>query len=867
AFPAGRYRLNCIPLIFIAFRSLNKHATCIPAFPLVTRYMTSPNSSLTYWTDKEIYPNGIFLTTSGSGGDRLLFWQPAPHRREDASNPQKQQSTAPEVTASQTENKDDGSRKSSHSANLCALAEQTSNRPESAHNPFALHLITDRPAAGDTTLYTGIGASGATGLLTVSTGTDRGLGNTPSATSGFVSSGMTSVNSATSSTQGGTTATTGVSYAHNPGDSAQSSLVDGGLERKSLIGTNGISTIEGLPANLVLSLLHQQFQGLQRKIYTKLDYRVFVGAAFNVTPTREETGEAASAGSPSSRPDATRSGRSMISFAVVFSMNEAASPSVLSYYTELARLIRRAELISDYLTRQRDFIVSLMDRSSPGFCPTSNYAHIEPTGPETVTSDSREQPLRRPQKLGSLVETNSSAPGGPTDWKRTGQTSENNKTDGIIEGNRVCRQSVTSVNSPFDQLVAMSSLRNELKTIIDSVCLSGHVSVMINKLHPVFFCLPHKAYSLAPKHSGGPIPAIRPAAVWRAMDKIRPYHTLLLLPRKQDLLQKQLPQEINEAMVEFINDLSPSVSLSELALRTHSQMHCLTLALWLIYQGHAIIVYPIVANNTYVLSPHYAAWFSAPLVAQFATMFPTVNLAKLLASFSTGLTLKEHLEDRKTENGTKSNGRHPVPSNTVNHPDSFWTGLSYNVKVELISWLLRRRLIIQVHIYVFLTLTPETLKKVKVSDAVHQTNGSTPNEHFRYSQESPLNSDTMIPVNDSPPGPTCTSFPTISQQESHQCKLPPDVLSKLYKLFPTDFHQAVVETLLKHPGATQNIALLQLFALILPHLPAHLEELMFHLGVSRATLIECVERFSPILCTVRLPDPVTACFSGVDWPD
>ncbi|KAG5447632.1 Nitrogen permease regulator-like 3 [Clonorchis sinensis] len=494
----------------------------------------------------------------------------------------------------------------------------------------------------------------------------------------------------------------------------------------------------------------------------------------------------------------------MISFAVVFSMNEAASPSVLSYYTELARLIasqiRRAELISDYLTRQRDLIVSLMDRSSPGFCPTSNYAHIEPTCPDTVASDPREQPLRRPQKLGSLVETNSSAPGGPTDWKRIGQTSENNKTDGIIEDNRVCRQSVTSMNSPFDQLVAMSSLRNELKTIIDSVCLSGHVSVMINKLYPVFFCLPHKAYSLAPKHAGGPIPAIRPAAVWRAMDKIRPYHTLLLLPRKQDLLQKQLPQEINEAMVEFINDLSPSVSLSELALRTHSQMHCLTLALWLIYQGHAIIVYPIVANNTYVLSPHYATWFSAHLVAQFATMFPTVNLAK-------------------------------------------------------------------VHVYVFLTLIPETLKNVQVSDAVHQTNGSTPNEHFRCAQETPLNSDALISANDLPPGPTCTSFPTISQQESHQCKLPQDVLSKLYKLFPTDFHEAVVETLLKHPGATQNIALLQLFVLILPHLPAHLEELMFHLGVSRATLIECVERFSPILCTVRLPDPVTACFSGVDWPD
>lgn len=80
-------------------------------------------------------------------------------------------------------------------------------------------------------------------------------------------------------------------------------------------------------------------------------------------------------------------------------------------------------------------------------------------------------------------------------------------------------------------------------------------------------------------------------------------------------------------LISFVNDLSPTLSLHNMSVRMHSQLHCLSLALWLIYRGHALIVYPIVANNTYVLSPHVNAWFGPQLIGQFAGMFPTVNLA------------------------------------------------------------------------------------------------------------------------------------------------------------------------------------------------------------------------------------------------
>ena len=60
--------------------------------------------------------------------------------------------------------------------------------------------------------------------------------------------------------------------------------------------------------------------------------------------------------------------------------------------------------------------------------------------------------------------------------------------------------------------------------------------------------------------------------------------------------------------------------------------------------------------------------------------------------------------------------------------------------------------------------------------------------------------------------------------------------------------------------------MLHLFLRLLTRLPSHLEEIMFDESVNRQTLISCMQMFSPFLATVRLPDPVTACFAGVEWP-
>lgn len=103
--------------------------------------------------------------------------------------------------------------------------------------------------------------------------------------------------------------------------------------------------------------------------------------------------------------------------------------------------------------------------------------------------------------------------------------------------------------------------------------------------------------------------------------------------------------------------------------------------------------------------------------------------------------------------------------------------------------------------------------------------------------------------------------------QSVRSSVPEDLVRELCQLFPESSRVKHVQTILLHPGATQNLTLLRLFCRILPRLPAHLEELMFVESVDRITLVDCVERFNPILCTARLPDPVTACFAGIDWPE
>ncbi|CAH8481693.1 unnamed protein product [Heterobilharzia americana] len=662
-----------------------------------------------------------------------------------------------------------------------------------------------------------------------------------------------------------------------------------------LIGNLGISNIEGIPANVLLSLLHQQTQSLQRKIYIKLENNIFVGAAFNLSPSdtegvglREDNNDCTTKSCDDESLRKTVH-TTMISFTVGFLMDSSAPPSVLSYLTELSRLIgsqiRRAELMFNYLRDQRDIITSTLEKYSYADANTSTDHITNRYGSDNFSTPRFNQslPNKRHMKLSEVVnserENNLSNPAVDHNFNENQLTpqagvnqppNENAVTNHINDNDSNDKWNETVTMNPLERLVQISSLCSELKCILDSICKTGHVNVKINKIYPVCFCLPHKAYCLNNNNIGGIskcMIAVRPMAIWRAMDKIRPYHALILLLRKSDLLKDYLPTDINPTLNNFINALSPTTSLYNLAERIHSQTHCLNLALWLIYRGHALIVYPIVANNIYVLSPHSKAWFTPQLIGQFATSFPEVNFAELLTSFSTSFILRDHFHSSTTvSDNLHFDGDLANSPNAVRNRSSktSWTNLPLAQKINLIAWLLRRRLIIQIHLYIF----PTFLSSEVVNGMIFSLQNVNDNSMTHCSSSSDYDSEeiTLEHKNNGITKDLCIDDAVLDFDELCK-KIPKDILHELSENLPVESRQTLLQSILSHPGATQNIQLLKLFARILPHLPAHIEEIMFKEQIKRSTLIECVERFAPFLATARLPDPVTSCFAGIPWPN
>ncbi|CAH8455860.1 unnamed protein product [Schistosoma turkestanicum] len=555
--------------------------------------MTDVGSSLIYWNEKEIIPRGIFLSSSGSGGDRLLFWQSSHANNSNRYNPKKESSTRNDDCSpgvSTLNNQEFTLLKGSKSVGN-STAEPITPTPKlkntsqarghkNSENPFALSLISER------TMFfneSGFGNSPIAGGLNQNfmSSADRTLNNCPTICSNINSSLCTTSSLSSSNPVGSVTANLS-----NPNTvlgglySTDSSLQVPSTE-SPLIGNLGISNIEGIPANVLLSLLHQQTQALQRKIYIKLDHSIFIGAAFNLSPSDMETiglsEDIEDCNAKNCENELSRT--TMISFTVGFLMESSAPPSVLSYLTELSRLIgsqvRRAELVFNYLRDQRDIIVSTLEKYSyadtnSSWCgnSTTDY-NTNKYGSDNFnfSKSSQSFPNKRYVKIteggnsdrdnnlvNSVIDQECNESKSPNAFNTNQSFSENIFTNNTYNNSDDFHDKINDVTvmNPLEKLVQISSLCAELKSILDSICKTGHVNVKINKIYPVCFCLPHKAYCLNNNDGISKcIVAVRPMAIWNAMDKIRPYHALILLLRKKDLLSDYLPTDINPTLKEL----------------------------------------------------------------------------------------------------------------------------------------------------------------------------------------------------------------------------------------------------------------------------------------------------------------------------
>lgn len=169
---------------------------------------------------------------------------------------------------------------------------------------------------------------------------------------------------------------------------------------------------------------------------------------------------------------------------------------------------------------------------------------------------------------------------------------------------------------------------------------------------------------------------------------IRPYQTILLLPPEGGW-NSILPQDSSPTLKKFIHFAKPTKSFRELAVETDiSISQIFRMAGHLVFWGRARVINTLTKTNIYVLNPraHFSdnfrenpgSYFKV-LLDQFASVFsPSFRFEEILDRFS-----------------------HPKP--LANHVNLLIPSLQRDF-VDVVVWLLRKNLLIQLYTFIFLNI-------------------------------------------------------------------------------------------------------------------------------------------------------------------
>lgn len=262
------------------------------------------------------------------------------------------------------------------------------------------------------------------------------------------------------------------------------------------------------------------------------------------------------------------------------------------------------------------------------------------------------------------------------------------------------------MKSVFSHILEHSNLARDLKRVFISLSTSGMVDLKINNWVSVSFCLPQKVHRwklMTHKF----MPAISTRDIKRCLMYLRPYHGLLLLCEPNELLNS-LPIDASPAMIQLIKVTKPDKNFSDLSVDANlTLMQVFSLASQMIYWAKATVIYPICDSNIYAIHPLASTGIKSKLVCDFRTRFPhSKSLHHYLADFSEGTSLSQ-----------------------LNGPL-----LSVEEKLNLLSivtWLLQRRILTQIHKYIFLVIDYKstngdkpTMRKLALN--AHQTHDEVP---------------------------------------------------------------------------------------------------------------------------------------------
>jgi len=237
------------------------------------------------------------------------------------------------------------------------------------------------------------------------------------------------------------------------------------------------------------------------------------------------------------------------------------------------------------------------------------------------------------------------------------------------------------------------------------------------------------------------------------------------------------------------------------------------IAAHLVYWGMATIIYPLCESNVYVVAPDSSTSILSPLVKEFTSRFPGMSLLNVLSEFSLPTPLSEH-------------------NNPLGLPQQ------QAEQVQMVVWMLQRRLLIQLHTYVFLVPTVQSDQWPDVKNGGLGRGGRRVRWIFGDSFPDDL-----------------SSF-AADQQEPNENETHPELEEELKGLT-----YAERKSVLQVPAALDSEDL-KLFTRLTPYFRGnhHLEEVMYYENLRRSQLLTLIEKFRDVLFSCQHEDPVTLYF-------
>ncbi|CAI9729517.1 Hypothetical predicted protein [Octopus vulgaris] len=394
---------------------------------------------------------------------------------------------------------------------------------------------------------------------------------------------------------------------------------------------------------------------------------------------------------------------------------------------------------------------------------------------------------------------------------------------------------------PYKMILRHSQLARELKYVYDSLCKNGIVHLYVNHWVMVNFCLPHRVHLNSLNNK-----ALKPEAIDKCLESLRPYHGILLLV-DCDTLLKSLPIDCSPTLVRLISCVNPTKNLQTLSLDADlSLSQVFRLVSHLVYWAKAMIIYPLCENNMYVLSPHTNPISNVHLVELFERDFPNESLPVVLSKYSLPIRMNEYR-------------------------DALDTSQKQSQKCKLVVWMLQHQILIQLHTYIFLSVPTQKSKKKKLTDSLLS---STPLSQCLLGRSIPdvtIDENCVLERTQS-----SSDIASVNSDESVNLGIPHSTSSQLSKSPSLDIlhlEDSTRDSLLKiltpeeydavaRLPAARNADDLKLFSKLCCYFNGkhHLEEIMYYEDLRRSQVVAILDKFRDILETCTHEDPVTSIY-------